>query len=246
MSLTLTLTGSSSELKATYFPPLELHTQYVLGLVDFNTYNSIPNVDYSNNLFHIGAHIIEVPIGSYEISDIIEYITDKYEKILQKDDMINKKKSTALDVNVAKQKENLVIKTNNNTLQVEIYSEFDRIHFDKNRSIGTLLGFDKQLDAKKWHSSSLVNILKVNVIRIECNVVTGSFINNSSAHTIHEFSLNVMPGYKIIETPHNVIYLPVNTRRISSITVKVVDQDDNLINFRGETITLRLHLKPQI
>lgn len=56
MALTLTLSGNTSLLHVDYFPPIELsiHHEYVCGLVDFQTYNSIPNVDNSNNLFHIG------------------------------------------------------------------------------------------------------------------------------------------------------------------------------------------------
>lgn len=52
-------------------------------------------------------------------------------------------------------------------------------------------------------------------------------------------------GYKIVEVPANVIYLPVNAKRLSSITLKITDQEGNLVNFRGETITIRLHLKPR-
>ena len=67
-SLTFTLSGTSSILDAQYFPPIELspHRQYVLGLVELLTFNSIPNIDKNNNKFYIGDHIIELPIGSYK------------------------------------------------------------------------------------------------------------------------------------------------------------------------------------
>jgi hypothetical protein len=69
-------------------------------------------------------------------------------------------------------------------------------------------------------------------------------MNNKPVHTIHEFSPDVLPGYKINEVPKNIIYLPLNTNSISSVTLELVDQDGNLIDFRGETITIRLHLRP--
>ena len=72
---------------------------------------------------------------------------------------------------------------------------------------------------------------------------SNSYINNKQTHTVHEFSAIVASGYKIVEVP-NINYLPLNTRRISNLTVKLVDQDGNLINVREETITIRLHLKP--
>lgn len=227
MSITLTLTGKSSELTANYFPPIELSGDYVCGLVDFNTYNSIPNVDHKNNLFHIGDHEIEIPIGSYEVDDIIAYICSKY---------------AILDP-----KKNLVINANNNTLKIEVFSEKDTIYFNRDRSIGNLLGFKTKLKPNQVHvSENPINISRVNVIRINCNLIMDSYINNMSAHTLHQFDNNVAPGYKISEIPRTLIYLPINTKRISTLSINIVDQDGELINFREETITLRIHLKPKL
>lgn len=57
-SITLTLTGDSSQLSAQYCPAIDLSDdgggEYVCGLVDFQTFNSIPNIDESNNLFYFG------------------------------------------------------------------------------------------------------------------------------------------------------------------------------------------------
>lgn len=227
MALTLTLSGNTSNLHVDYFPPIELSTyhDYVCGLVDFQTYNSIPNVDNSNNLFHIADETIEIPMGSYEIDDIANYITSYL-----------KNRKNGCQVN---------IRANNNTLKSLISSNAP-IYLNKDRSIGSLLGFSKrELNANQLHMSDLnINIIKVNAIRIECSIVTGAYINNSRAHTIHEFSTVVGPGYKIVEVPRNVIYLPVNVKQVTSLTLKIVDQDGDLINFRGETITARLHLKP--
>ena len=68
-SLTLTLSGTSSVLEAHYFPTIELSADknYILGLVEFLTFNSIPNIDKSNNKFYFGEKIINIPVRSYEI-----------------------------------------------------------------------------------------------------------------------------------------------------------------------------------
>jgi len=89
-----------------------------------------------------------------------------------------------------------------------------------------------------------LTITQNNIVRIDCNIVCGSYLNSSLAHTLHEFSINVEPGYKIDEIPQNVIYLPVTGKEISTVTIRIVNQDNKLLNFRGENITLRLHLKP--
>ncbi|XP_068990475.1 uncharacterized protein [Neodiprion pinetum] len=76
-SLTLTLSGTSSVLEAQYFPPIELSLEknYVLGLVEFLTFNSIPNIHETCNKFYLkradnSRESITIPTGSYEIEDI--------------------------------------------------------------------------------------------------------------------------------------------------------------------------------
>lgn len=77
----------------------------------------------------------------------------------------------------------------------------------------------------------------------ESSVYTGSFINNKSSHTLHEFYPDVATGYKINETPRNLIYLPIVDRTIRTLHCDIVDQNNNLIDFQGETITCRIHIK---
>lgn len=51
--VTVTLSGHTSQLHAVYFPPIDLSDEdYVCGLVDLQTFNAIPNIDQTNNLFH--------------------------------------------------------------------------------------------------------------------------------------------------------------------------------------------------
>jgi hypothetical protein len=42
--------------------------------------------------------------------------------------------------------------------------------------------------------------------------------------SIHFFP-NVSPGYKIVENPVNLVFLPVNTHSIDKVTVRLTDQD---------------------
>lgn len=222
-SLTFTISGSSAILDTQFFPPIELSSDknYTLGLVELLTFNSIPNIDIGCNKFYVGGHELTIPTGSYEIEDIAKY----------------------LQTELSRKNINIQLKPNNNTLRSEIQCN-QPIHFSKTNSIGPLLGFtSRTLEANKSHESDLpVSILKVNAIRVECNITTGAYINGRKVHTIHEFFPSVPPGYKIIEVPSNVIYLPITTRIIDNIQLRIVDQDGDLVNFRGEVITIRLHL----
>ena len=78
---------------------------------------------------------------------------------------------------------------------------------------------------------------------MECDITTGAYVNDKKVRTIHEFFPAVPPGYKIIEIPSKVIYQPVSVSSIHHIQLRIVDENENLIDFQGETITVRLHRK---
>jgi len=227
-SFTLTLNGNEPITNISYFPPIELtNGEYECALIDFHMYNSIPNVDINNNLFHIGDKVIQLPIGSYELNDIYDFLKNKLK-----------------DYDLEK---TFQMESNNNTLQVHITTTKEPIYFNRNNSIGQLLGFNKKIiypDLKKTYiSDQPVNILKINTIRLVCNIVSGSYIDSRQDHSLYEFGINVPPGYKMNITPHNLIYLPVNTREISTLSIHITDQNGELINLRGENYTIRLHLR---
>lgn len=229
MSYTFTLSGRSSLLKADINPVIELEDgEYVIGLINFESFYSIPNItEGENNCFYFGGEKYSLPTGSYDIKDIASY--------LQKNIVTQKDK---------KRRKHLIIKSNRNTLKCEIFAS-EEIDFTKNDTFRKLLGFKSiRLKPNTAHiGAKPVNILKVNSICITCNLVTGSFNNDDPTHIVHTFFPNAEPGEKIIQSPQNAIYMPINTSTIKSIIVQIQDQDGDLINFRGEVITLTLHLK---
>ncbi|XP_011858413.1 PREDICTED: uncharacterized protein LOC105555972, partial [Vollenhovia emeryi] len=125
-----------------------------------------------------------------------------------------------------------------------------------NINVGTMVLLkDEQLPPMKWtvgritecHAAAdgLVRVVSVKTARglykRKCNVTAGAYSNNKPVHTIHEFSPSVPPGYKMSIAPSQIIYLPIITRSITDLTIRVVDQNGRLLDFRGEEITVRLH-----
>lgn len=84
-SITVTFTGNSSSLTSHFYPEIELdeRSNYSCCLLDFCTYNSIPNVHSGNNTFlfsfdgntgETNYRKVIIPPGSYELKDIGEFL----------------------------------------------------------------------------------------------------------------------------------------------------------------------------
>lgn len=229
MSQAISLSGTSSILKATFYPPLELQGEYGIGLIDFHTFNSIPNVNEANNKITIGKRNLEIPTGTWEIDELNTWINNAL-----------KSKSSDKDV--------FYLQGNLNTMKCEMRGETDAIDLSSPTSIAPLLGFHRKIySAGKKHESQLPVQISgaVEDIRIQCSVATGSFDNNRPSNIVYAFYPDVPPGFKIIQRPSTIIYYPLNTNTISEITVCILDHKNRLIDFRGERITLRLHLNRQ-
>lgn len=229
MSYTFILNGKSSVLSYDFSPPLYLNDEfeYEIGLTNFDSYNTIPNINETNNCFewHNGhSFFVKIPEGSYELDNLARYIETE----------LRLKDPEAF----------IRISTDNITTKVILRSN-RVINFNVENSLASVLGFEKKILKPNiiYTSSHPVKIIKVNTILIECNIALGSFLNSSPVHYIHQFFPEVPFGYKIVETPSNIIYFPINTKTINNISVRVLDQDGDLVSFPGETITIRLHLR---
>lgn len=275
-SITLSLSGSSSDLSASYYPPIELGSdEYVCGLIDFTTYMSIPNITETNNTFcFLDESIIKLPISqrmkverrmadlrmnpdkSFNEIEIIEDDSEENHFFVKtvSDAQIQLETGSYEIEDILK---NLKLKIAENFPGVTFESNIEknilkcmvkmnrRICFDRPNSIASILGFKNSVLPKDVnnYSERLVNINPINVIRVETNITTGSFANDSMNRGIYDFYPTVGIGYKILERPKTIIYLPVSERSISQFRVRIVDQDNNLIDFRGEQISLRVHIK---
>lgn len=223
MSKLLILYSRLASIEQSYFPAINLEGgNWCIGLTSITVYNSIPNIDKSNNTITVGSHEILIPEGSYEIDEINECVNNELKK--------------------KEPNHTITIRGNSSTLRSEIESSLP-VYV---KTLGPLLGFREQkfLKAGEKHvSDSTVDILKVHDVRVECNIVQDNFINNVPSNTIFGFDLNVPPGFKLSINPQTVIYYPVSVDSVSNLVVRIVDQNGDLINFRDELITIYLHLK---
>lgn len=234
------LSGNSSSFMENFSPPLKFddEKEYSIALVNLETYYSFPNVEEGvNNIFRyspdngLNFYDIEIETGSYEITDLSNIIFQKM-KLNGHFDAVN---------NVSY----VNIYPNENTLKVVMELESGYIvDFKPNDSIRNLLGFEAATyNAQTNESTKPVQIIAVDSILINIDVVSGAYVGGTQKPIIYSFFPNVGPGFKIIEVPRNLVYLRMNRKQIANMRVRITDQNDKLLNLRGENITLRLHIK---
>ena len=230
---------NKSSFNTRFNPKLELDRDkvYEIALVNLETYYSFPNIDETNNIFVYSPDNgnswvkIKIPKGSYEINDINNTFQHEMEKrghydSINEDYYIN-------------------ISANSNTLNSVIILEKDyQVDFNHQNSLAKVLGFTGIKYTEGFHESeNVVNILSINSILINIDIISGSYVNGTMKSTIYSFFPKVSPGYKIIESPVNLVYLPITLDNIYSFTVSITDQDDNLLNLRNEKLTIRFHMR---
>lgn len=95
------------------------------------------------------------------------------------------------------------------------------------------------------HGADDINKIKnSNFIRIECDIVSGSYINGERSHTIHQFTANStnVKGDTLALIPKHICYLPIKNNHLRSIQITIVDKKGELIVLKGE-INCRIIIK---
>lgn len=89
---------------------------------------------------------------------------------------------------------------------------------------------------KTKSETDLKELAKLDVLRINCDVVSGSYINEERRHTIHQFATSAshMTGRILVEIPKNLIYFPIKFKSLRSIQISIVDQNNKLININSD------------
>ena len=238
-SFQIIVSGNEASFNTRFNPKIELDREkvYEIALANLETFYSFPNIDDSNNTFVYspdnGNSWVKIKIleGSYEIADINNTVQQEMKKRGYYDS-INE------DYPIS-------ISANSNTLKSVLILEEDyQVDFNHQGSLAKVLGFTGTKYTSGFHESeNVVDILRINSILVNIDIISGSYVNGTTKNTIYSFFPNVSPGYKIIESPVNLVYLPITLDTIDSLNVYITDQDDHLLNLRNEKLTIRFHIR---
>ena len=238
-SFQVILSGNQSGFNTIFNPKIELDMKkvYEIALVNLETYYSFPNIDDSNNIF-VYSHDqgqtwtkIKIPTGSYEIDNLNQTIRFEMEKVGHYDEV--------------NQESYINIAANSNTLKsILIIGQGYQVDFNQPNNLSKVLGFTGKKYIEGFHESEKsVNILSIDSIFVNIDIIDGSYVNGKTKNTIYSFFPNVAPGFKIIESPVNLVYLPILPYTIQNLNLSITDQDENLLNLRNEKLTVRFHIR---
>ena len=226
------MSDNKTRLTTQFNPHIQLKKNkgYETALVNLETYYSFPNITEENSRFMYSPDgqtwfVIFVPEGSYDIENINKVIQ---QKITQNG-----------------HSNQITISANTNNLKAVLILENGyQVDFRPQDSISSVLGFNNDLYTTDYQESeNPVTILSVNSILVNIDIISGSYVNGQKYPTIYSFSPGVSHGYKIIETPANLVYLPVTLDAIYSMQTSLTDQNGKLLNLRGGNVSIRFHVR---
>ena len=222
------------------FQPLQTNNkQFKIAITFLSAYNGIFNVTNRNNKFYFKKNLIDedfiqirIPEGAYEI----ESLNDEIKRILID-------KEYYIEANYP-----FTIKPNFSTLGsiITISPQGPIIGFVFDDSIGNLLGFKESILWEEYKlSPNPVDILSFDNIFIETDIAQGMIFKGKRTGIIHNFTMDVAPGYKYIEKFRGGVswYMLESKDFISSNNLKLKNENGQLVSFNGQSITFRLSIQ---
>ena len=223
------------------FQPLQTYNkQFKIAVTFLTGYNGIFNVTNEDNKFYFKKTIsdddgfikITIPPGAYEI----ESLNNEIKRII-----IDEEHYTEANYP-------FTIKPNFSTLGsiIEISPQGSIVSFMFDDSIKDLLGFNaRTLYEEYTPSDHPVNIISFDNIFLECNIAQGMIFKGKRSGVIHNFTMDVDPGYKYIEKFRGGVqwYMMESKDIVSSICFKLKNEKNQIVSFNGQSITFRLSIK---
>ena len=183
---TLVSYNTTPEIFTNRFPTPTNVDNCEMALVNLETWNSFANVTPSNNKFRYSVDggntwkLIEIETGAYQLEEINEEMQRLME--VNGDSLV------------------ITILANTSTLKsiIDITHKDYKIDFTIPNSLRSILGFHSViLSYGRSISNTIVNIIDFNSIFVNCDCISGSYVNGISSPVIYSFGPKVPPGDRI-------------------------------------------------
>ena len=128
------------------------------------------------------------------------------------------------------------------------------LRFDKQSFFHTLTGFSPYWDYKPnnsnhvlipgvYHSDKIIlNSITIDKIHLKCDAIDGSVVNGIRQPILFSFVLDKPSGNKVFCEPETIHYKKINKSVLNTITFYLEDDNNNEVDFNGETLTFTLQM----
>lgn len=113
----------------------------------------------------------------------------------------------------------------------------------KNEELDGLL--NSKIDEKNADNQIISSTVVPNVLHIECDIISGSYINGQRSHTIHQFATSTshVKGQIFVEIPEHLNYFPVKIKNLRSIQISILDINGAPLKIEKSDIVCRINIK---
>ena len=118
------------------------------------------------------------------------------------------------------------------------------IRFDEKLFLSTIFGSNHGWDFKNYNqyiSQKIVNLSSTNKLHLKCDVIDGSVVNGIRQPILYSFILDKPAGYKVFSEPETIHYKKKKSV-LNTITFYLEDDNNEEVNFNGETLTFTLQM----
>ena len=222
-----------------YFPtpiPLKPNRSYVFYLKRFSVYNTLFNVDETNNKFTYSQNgttfkTLIIPPGAYELNALNLEIQEMM------------KANGDYDSATGKYFITLTLNQSTSKTIMNITGAAYVVDFSVTGSLNSMLGFPNQMYLTGKHTSNdIILITMTNDIFIHCDLVNNnSYHNGKSSDILYTMPAYIVPvGAKQFVSEIDPVKLPLTTKTIPRLRIQIKDDNGKLLNFNGEAVSMEI------
>ena len=77
---------------------------------------------------------------------------------------------------------------------------------------------------------------------MKCDNIDGAVVDGVRQPILYSFVLDKLPGYKVFSEPETIHYKKLNKSVLNTITFYLEDDNNEEVNFNGETLNFTLQM----
>lgn len=103
------------------------------------------------------------------------------------------------------------------------------------------------LDLSIINCTEVSELIALGVLRIDCDIISDSYINGLPSHAIHQFATITATrakGQTLVEIPKNLNYFPIKVYgSLKSIQISIINKKGEPVNIKSGDIICRINIK---